>query len=54
MPTYEYACLDCKKKFEIVEPISRHNPKNVKCPKCGKKNVDRQWSSLFVETAKKS
>jgi len=35
MPTYEYECLHCRHKFEVLQsivakPIS-------KCPKCGKK-----------------
>jgi putative FmdB family regulatory protein len=35
MPTYEYECLSCKHKFEILQSINE-KPKN-KCPKCGKK-----------------
>jgi len=35
MPTYEYQCLSCKHKFEILQSI-KDKPK-TKCPKCGKK-----------------
>jgi len=35
MPTYEYECLVCKHKFEILQSITA-KPK-TKCPKCGKK-----------------
>jgi putative FmdB family regulatory protein len=35
MPTYEYECLSCKHKFEILQSINA-KPK-TKCPKCGKK-----------------
>jgi putative FmdB family regulatory protein len=35
MPTYEYECLACKHKFEILQSITS-KPK-TKCPKCGKK-----------------
>lgn len=35
MPTYEYQCLSCKHKFEILQSIT-DKPKS-KCPKCGKK-----------------
>ena len=35
MPTYEYECLSCKHKFEILQSMSA-KPK-TKCPKCGKK-----------------
>jgi len=35
MPTYEYECLSCKHKFEILQSITAR-PK-TKCPECGKK-----------------
>ena len=35
MPTYEYECLSCKHKFEILQSITA-TPK-TKCPQCGKK-----------------
>ncbi|MFA5092940.1 MAG: FmdB family zinc ribbon protein [Candidatus Omnitrophota bacterium] len=35
MPTYEYECLSCKHKFEILQSITE-KPK-TKCPQCGKK-----------------
>ena len=35
MPTYEYECLACKHRFEILQSITA-KPK-TKCPKCGKK-----------------
>jgi putative FmdB family regulatory protein len=35
MPTYEYECLSCKHKFEILQSITA-KPK-TKCPKCSKK-----------------
>ena len=54
MPIYEYSCLECKMKFSEVKPISAYNPKKVRCPKCGSKNVERRWTSVFVDTSKKS
>ena len=35
MPTYEYECVSCKHKFEVLQSISA-KPK-TKCPKCGKR-----------------
>ncbi|MDD5129929.1 MAG: zinc ribbon domain-containing protein [Candidatus Omnitrophica bacterium] len=35
MPTYEYECLSCKHRFEVLQSITA-KPK-TKCPKCGKK-----------------
>jgi len=54
MPVYAYSCLDCKRKFNEVKPVSAYDPKKVRCPKCGSKNVERVWTSVFVGTSKKS
>jgi len=54
MPVYEFLCLDCKKKFSESKPISAYDPKKVKCPKCGRRRVERRWSTVHLETAKKS
>ncbi len=35
MPTYEYQCLSCKHKFEVLQSIT--SKLITKCPKCGKK-----------------
>ena len=35
MPTYEYECLSCKHKFEILQSITAKS--KTKCPKCAKK-----------------
>ena len=53
MPVYEYVCLDCKKKFSEMKPVSAYD-QAAKCPKCGSKKVERRWSSVFVETSSKS
>ena len=54
MPIYEYVCVSCKKQFSKVELISKHDPKNVKCPKCMSKRVERRWTSVSVTTSTKS
>jgi putative FmdB family regulatory protein len=54
MPLYDFKCLDCKKTFEIVRAIESYDAQKVQCPKCGSKNVERQWTGVFVETSKKS
>jgi putative FmdB family regulatory protein len=35
MPTYEYECLSCKHKFEVLQGIK--DKPITKCPKCSKK-----------------
>jgi putative FmdB family regulatory protein len=54
MPTYEFRCSDCKKEFQVVEPVSEYDPKKVKCPKCGSSRVEHLWSQVHVVTSKKS
>lgn len=55
MPVYEYVCRNCRKTFQIVETIARHEArKSVKCPKCSSRKVDRKYSTLYVETSRKS
>lgn len=54
MPVYEYVCLNCNKKFSEAMPISEYDPKAAKCPKCRSKRVERRWSTVYVETSKKS
>ena len=34
MPTYEYECLSCRRRFELFQKMSDKPVK--KCPKCGK------------------
>ena len=54
MPIYEYVCLGCKKKFSETKPVSDHDPKAVKCPKCNSRKVERRWSTVNVGTSRKS
>ena len=54
MAVYAYVCLDCKKKFSEVKPISAYKPKAVKCPKCNGQHVERRWSNISVVTSTKS
>jgi putative FmdB family regulatory protein len=34
MPIYEYFCLNCKRKFELLRPMSQAEEAGV-CPDCG-------------------
>ena len=54
MPTYEYQCLKCHKKFEIAESISEHEAKRKRCPKCKSVRVERLFGGFFAKTSKKS
>ena len=54
MPTYEYKCLDCKKPFEVIMSIREYEKGKVKCPKCGSRKVEQQFSTVYAITSKKS
>ena len=54
MPTYEYRCEKCRRRFSRVEPISQHGKKRPKCPKCASTKVEQVFSPFFAKTDKKS
>jgi putative FmdB family regulatory protein len=54
MPTYEYECKDCKKKFALVLSISEHGKAAAACPKCKSKNVKQAISTFTTKTSRKS
>ena len=40
MPTYDYECGACKKRFEIFHSI---HETRTKCPDCGEPRLTRLW-----------
>jgi putative FmdB family regulatory protein len=42
MPTYQYRCADCKKRFEIFLTYSEYGTRPVDCPNCHSANVTRR------------
>jgi len=54
MPTYQYRCDKCEKKFERTETISEHEALKPKCPKCGSTKVSYVPGNVYVVTSKKS
>jgi putative FmdB family regulatory protein len=54
MPSYDFVCEKCKKKFTLVMPISEHEKTKFRCPKCKSTKVKQQISSFQVQTSKKS
>jgi len=45
MPIYEYQCTSCGEKFEAHRKITDRDS-DVKCPKCGKKEPRRIFSTF--------
>ncbi len=54
MPTYEYTCGKCNKRFAVTMSISDHDRQRVTCPKCKSTDVKRRISSFVAMTSKKS
>ena len=54
MPTYQYRCEKCGKRFERTETISEHERVEPQCPKCGSRKVTFVPGRVFVVTSKKS
>lgn len=48
MPTYEYRCLDCRKRFEIFMKFSEYGVKKIVCPHCQSVNVQRRIGKVRV------
>jgi len=54
MPTYEYECQECKKKFSLISSISEHSTTKASCPKCKSKKVKQVISTFITKTSRKS
>jgi putative FmdB family regulatory protein len=54
MPVYDYICKKCRKSFELILTLREHDKSNIKCPKCGSKNVEQDATAFFAVTSKKS
>jgi len=54
MPTYEFVCENCKKRFTLILSISEYEKKKMSCPKCKSRKVKQQISSFQAVTSKKS
>ncbi len=55
MPTYEYGCVKCGHKFDILASL-REKEKGLKltCPKCKNSNVVQIFSSINLVISKGS
>ncbi|GAP15561.1 putative regulatory protein, FmdB family [Longilinea arvoryzae] len=48
MPTYEYRCLDCRRRFELFMKFSEYGTKPVTCPHCQSSHVERRIGRVRV------
>ena len=54
MPTYEYVCTECGRKFSVALTFSEHDKGRVACPKCKGRKVEQRFSTVFTKTSRKS
>jgi len=54
MPTYEYSCQACGRKFSSTMSFAEHERRKPKCPKCGSARVAQRFTSFFAKTSRKS
>ena len=54
MPTYDYRCDKCGKRFTVVQRISEHSGRSPACPKCRSRGTRQLPSAFYAKTVKKS
>lgn len=54
MPSYEYKCQKCGKRFSVVHRISEHTGRSPACPKCKSRNTQQLMGTFYAKTVKKS
>ena len=45
MPLYEYTCRACQQRLEILQRLGE-GPKGLVCPACGRKTLEKQFSTF--------
>ena len=53
MPIYEYQCLDCGQRFEVLQRMGE-GADDLTCPDCGQKRVTKQFSTFASNTGTSS
>jgi putative FmdB family regulatory protein len=54
MPSYDYRCPKCNKKFTAMLSIREHDAGKAQCPKCGGKKLEQLITAFQVKTSRKS
>lgn len=48
MPSYDFRCLDCRKRFDVFLTYAEYGKKQVTCPHCQSTNVQRRIGRVRV------
>ena len=54
MPTYEYRCLDCRKRAAIYQSYADYGHVPVACPHCGSARLERRIGRVRVARSEES
>jgi putative FmdB family regulatory protein len=54
MPTYDFVCLDCQKRFDVFMSFSDYGIKPVQCAHCGSDNVRRRLTRVRIAKSEES
>lgn len=54
MPTYDYNCTDCRKRFDIFLTYQEYGVKPVSCPHCGSQNIRRRPPKVRIKKSEAS
>ncbi len=54
MPTYDFKCEKCNKKFTLKLSIAEYETKKIRCPKCKSTRVKQQIVPFQIITSSKS
>ena len=48
MPTYDFICNNCEKRFDVFMTFSEYGKKNVQCVHCQSGNVRRRMTKVRI------
>jgi putative FmdB family regulatory protein len=54
MPTYEYRCLNCKRRFSLFFTFADYGKKPVTCPHCSSNRVERRIGRIRMARSEES
>ncbi|MEQ8230678.1 MAG: FmdB family zinc ribbon protein [Gammaproteobacteria bacterium] len=54
MPSYQFVCRSCEKRFDIFESVAEHDRHEETCPGCGSRDLRQDLEGIQVRTARKS
>ena len=54
MPSYEFRCLNCRRRFDVFMKFSEYGSRVVACPHCKSENIQRKIGRIRVARSESS